>query len=115
MPSLAAMQADSPAPTLDAALARSQAGAYAEAAEAFAALRAGAPDDATLMRLHGLALTRAGRAAAALPPLARARRLDFAQPLAHLHYGIALLAAGRPARPRLHRREHRRLRPCPAA
>ncbi len=92
------MSADLTAPTLDAAIVRYQAGAYAEAADAFAVLRAAAPDDATLLRLHGLALTRAGRAAEALPLLARARRLDFAQPLTHLHYGIALLAAGRPAR-----------------
>ena len=109
------MQADTRAPALGAAIARYRAGAFAEAADALAALGAEAPEDAALLRLHGLALTRAGRAAAALPPLARARRLDFAQPLAHLHYGIALLAAGRPARPRLCRRLHRLLRPRTAA
>jgi tetratricopeptide (TPR) repeat protein len=80
------------------AIARYQAGAFAEAAAAFAALRAEDAADATLLRLHGLALARAGEPVAALPLLARARRLDFAEPLAHLHYGIALLAAGRPAR-----------------
>ena len=42
------------------ALARYQAGAFAEAAALFAALSAAAPQDATLLRLHGLALVRAG-------------------------------------------------------
>jgi predicted Zn-dependent protease len=83
---------------LGAAIAQYEAGHHAEAAAAFAALRSAAPDDPTLLRLTGLALTRAGRTEEALPLLARARRLDFAQPLAHLHYGIALLQAGQAAR-----------------
>ena len=81
-------------PALAAAIARYTAGEHAEAADMFATLLAGAPDDPTLLRLTGLALTRAGRVAEALPLLARARRLDFAEPLAHLHYGIALQQSG---------------------
>ena len=44
------------------------------------------------------ALVRAGQPTAALPLLARARRLAWSEPLSHLHYGIGLLEAGRPAR-----------------
>ena len=48
------MQADTRAPTLGAAIARYRAGAFAEAADALAALGAEAPEDAALLRLHGL-------------------------------------------------------------
>jgi len=64
----------------------------------FAGLLEHAPDDATLLRLRGLALVRAGQTAEALPLLARARARAFGDPLSHLHYGIGLLQAGRPDR-----------------
>jgi tetratricopeptide (TPR) repeat protein len=79
---------------LAAAIDRYQAGDYTEAADGFAALLEQSPDDPTALRLCGLALTRAGQHAKALPLLARARRLAFGDPLTHLHYGIALQDAG---------------------
>ena len=54
-----------------------------------------APDDPTLLRLRGLALTRAGEAADGIPFLARAREIAPEQPLTHLHYGIGLQALRR--------------------
>ena len=80
---------------LAAALERYEAGAYHEAAEMFEAALQHAPDDATMLRLHGLSLTRAGKASDGLPFLARARQLAPEQPLTHLHYGIGLQATGR--------------------
>jgi Flp pilus assembly protein TadD len=76
------------------ALACYQSGAYAEAASLFAALSAAAPLDATLLRLHGLALVRAGDPAAGVTLLARAHRLAPEDPLATLHLGIGQHAAG---------------------
>jgi tetratricopeptide (TPR) repeat protein len=85
-------------PDLAAAIALYEAGDYAAAADCFAALLRAAPEDPTLLRLTGLALTRSGRAGEALKLLARARRLEFSNSLAHLHYGIALLRHGQAAR-----------------
>jgi predicted Zn-dependent protease len=80
------------------ALADYGAGQAAKAAEGFAAVLAAAPDHPDALRLRGLALTRSGRAREALPFLARARRLAWHEPLAHLHHGVGLLEAGEPAR-----------------
>jgi tetratricopeptide (TPR) repeat protein len=80
---------------LEAAIKQYDAGAYDQAAELFAALLPRAPDDPVVLRLQGLALTRAGKPAQGLPLLARARQLAPQQPLTHLHYGIGLQAIGR--------------------
>jgi Flp pilus assembly protein TadD len=79
---------------LDAGIARYRDGAFADAAAIFASLRDGHPDDATILRLNGLSLVRAGDPLAALPLLARAQALAPGDPLAHLHLGIGLHAAG---------------------
>lgn len=81
--------------TVAAALERYDAGAYHEAAEMLGALTRQAPDDPTVLRLQGLALTRSGKAADGIPLLARAREIAPEQPLTHLHYGIGLQAIGR--------------------
>ncbi|MBV9735838.1 MAG: sulfotransferase [Acidisphaera sp.] len=87
---------DAPAESaLQAALGAYNGGDYATATAQFAALRRRAPDDPTLLRLHGLALVRADEVSAGLPLLARARRLAPADPLASLHHGVGLHAAGR--------------------
>ena len=83
-----------PPDALDAAIARYRAGAFGEAAASLATLRVGAPDDPTLLRLHGLALVRAGDPAAGVPLLARARDLAPHDPLSTLHLGIGLHATG---------------------
>jgi Flp pilus assembly protein TadD len=75
-------------------IARYQDGAFADAAAIFSALRADHPEDATLLRLHGLSLVRAGDPAAGVPLLARAQALAPADPLAQLHLGIGRHAAG---------------------
>ena len=79
---------------LAAALECYDAGAFHEAAELFGAALRQAPDDATVLRLYGLALTRAGKAVDGIPFLARAREIAPEQPLAHLHYAIGLQAIG---------------------
>jgi predicted O-linked N-acetylglucosamine transferase (SPINDLY family) len=83
------------AATMDAAIARYQAGAFEEAAALFAAFRVGAPEAPTPMRLQGLALSRAGRVAEGLALLERAREAAPGDPLAQLHYGVGLQAARR--------------------
>jgi predicted O-linked N-acetylglucosamine transferase (SPINDLY family) len=90
--------AEPPDPALAAALVLYRDRDFTAAAAAFAAILAGAPQNADALRLHGLALVRAGQARRALPFLARARRLAWTDPLAHLHHGIGLLEAGEPAR-----------------
>ncbi len=60
----------------------------------FEAVFARAPRDGTVLRLYGLSLTRAGRPLDGLSFLARAREVAPEEPLAHLHYGIGLHAAG---------------------
>lgn len=86
------------APAFAAAIARYEAGAPLAAALLFDGILAQAPGHAASLRLRGLALVRAGRAAAALGDLRAARRLAPADPLSHLHYGIGLQEAGRPVR-----------------
>jgi len=91
---------DLPASTAQAfadALAAYAGGQAAAAAEGFAKVLAAAPNHSDALRLYGLALTRSGRAREGLPFLARARRLAWHEPLAHLHHGIGLLEAGQPA------------------
>jgi Flp pilus assembly protein TadD len=79
---------------LDTGVTRYREGAFADAAAIFAALRASCPDNATVLRLNGLSLVRAGDPGAGLPLLTRAQALAPADPLAHLHLGIGLHAAG---------------------
>ena len=86
------------APAFDAALARYRSGSPMAAAVLFDAILAHLPDHASARRLRGLSLVRAGRAAAALSDLRRARLLAPDDPLSHLHYGIGLQEAGRPVR-----------------
>ena len=83
---------------LDSGLICYRAGEYAAAAEQFREALRDEPDNADALRLYGLALVRDGRAVAGLPALARARRLAWQEPLAHLHHGIGLLEAGQPGR-----------------
>jgi Flp pilus assembly protein TadD len=75
-------------------IARYQDGAFADAAAIFSALRADHPEDATLLRLHGLSLVRAGDAAAGVPLLTRAQELAPTDPLTQLHLGIGRHAMG---------------------
>ncbi len=82
----------------EAAAARYAAGAPLEAAELFTKILLQAPDHAESLRLRGLSLVRAGRAAEALSDLRRARSLNPAEPLSHLHYGIAMQQTGHFAR-----------------
>ena len=92
---------DFPAPVaarFQAAIAAYRNGAIADAARGFAAVLEAAPDHPDALRLHGLCLVRAGNAAGGLPALARARRISWDDPLAHLHFGIGLQEAGRHAR-----------------
>jgi Tfp pilus assembly protein PilF len=77
---------------------RYQAGDYAGAAAAFVAVIRQEPRHADALRLCGLSLVRAGRAAEALPLLARAVAIAPRTALAHLHHGIGLLEAGHAAR-----------------
>lgn len=70
-------------------------GRFAEAANLFASIQQHAPRNADILRLHGLALTRAGDVITALPLLQRARCIAPRDKLTHLHYGIALHASGR--------------------
>jgi predicted Zn-dependent protease len=75
-------------------LQRYQAGDYRGAAAAFLAVLQQDPRQADALRLCGLSLVRAGRAADALPLLARAVAIAPRMPLSHLHHGIGLLEAG---------------------
>jgi Flp pilus assembly protein TadD len=86
------------APAFSEALADYGRGLPAKAAAGFASVLLIAADHPDVLRLYGLALTRTGKAREALPFLARARRLAWDQPLAHLHHGIGLLEAGMSAR-----------------
>jgi len=83
---------------LGTAIAAYQGGAFLAAAGFFDAALERDPDNPVALRLRGLALVRAGRVSEALPSLARSRRLAFAEPLSHLHYGIGLREAGQHAR-----------------
>ncbi|MCU4161993.1 sulfotransferase [Acidiphilium sp. AL] len=82
----------------DAAIDAFSAGHYAEAERRFRALLEEDSDDANTLRLYGLALAKSGKPDRALAFLARARRLSWQEPLAHLHHGVGLLQAGQPAR-----------------
>jgi tetratricopeptide (TPR) repeat protein len=90
--------AEPPDPALAAALTLYRDRDFSGAAAAFAAILAERPDNVDTLRLHGLALVRAGQPQRALTFLARARRLAWTDPLPHLHHGIGLLEAGQPAR-----------------
>lgn len=80
--------------TLDAAIGCYQAGKYHDAAALFAKLCVEDPDNPTFLRLHGLALVRAGDPPAGVTLLAQAHRLAPLDPLATLHLGIGQHAAG---------------------
>jgi tetratricopeptide (TPR) repeat protein len=85
-------------PDLGAAIAAYHRGEFLAAAGWFDAELKHDPDNPVALRLRGLSLVRAGRVNEALPSLARSRRLAFADPLSHLHYGIGLQEAGQHAR-----------------
>ena len=76
------------------AIAHYQARDYRQAATLFAGLRADDPDNPTLLRLNGLALVRGGDVPDGVALLTRAHRLAPDDPLANLHLGIGLHAAG---------------------
>ena len=76
------------------------AGRDAQAAAACAALLEGRADDPAALHLLGVALTRLGRAAEAMPSLERAAALSPASAPIHLAIGNALVATGRFAQAR---------------
>ncbi|WP_428393327.1 sulfotransferase [Lichenicoccus sp.] len=77
------------------AIALFEAGAFAEASRALAALLARIPAESVLLRLCGMAMLRSGELGRGLPYLARARRLAPQDPVAALWHGIALHSAQR--------------------
>jgi tetratricopeptide (TPR) repeat protein len=70
-------------------------GDYDTAAQMLAPLLAANPGDATLYRLHGMALVRTGASADGLPSLAQATALAPGDAVSATWYGIGLHAAGR--------------------
>lgn len=81
-------------PILARGLAFYQSADFVAAADTFATILQASPDDEDALRLHGLALLRAGRHAEALRYLARAVAVAPQSALAHLHHGVALLESG---------------------
>ncbi|MCB8883151.1 sulfotransferase [Acidisoma cellulosilytica] len=78
---------------LQRALAQYQAGAFRDAAEAFGILLTASPGDPDLLRLHGLALVRAGDTDKGLPFLREAHARAPDEPLTALHLALGLHAA----------------------
>ncbi len=80
---------------LQAAVADYSRGDFARAVTRLELCLEASPDDPIALRLCGLAMVRSGKPAAALPLLARAKRLAPEDPLSWLHYGVGLQEAGR--------------------
>ena len=81
-------------PDLSAATERIRAGAYEEAEEILAGLRAEYPDDPALLLMHGEVLLALGRVEDARSALERSVELDPQRPRAHFQLATALASSG---------------------